>query len=405
MHKLNQPADISSHPQRGARKGAVIVMVAILLVALLGCAALAVDVGYLYVARAELQRSADAAALAGAQALGRGLESPFGEYISANDIYSQAEKYAGLNAVVGTGVEVNRNSDIKIGYLANPRDLSVPLQTVALDQCNAVQVIARRDSSNTDGEVKLFFAPIWGINSSEVSASAIAVLDDRFYAYRGGNAIPFTLHVDTWDDEIIQGNGADGYGYDKYTGDVTSSPDGVPEVKLFPNKEGSGCCCKRRGKGCGNSNNGAGNFGILHIGSGSLGVPTLRDQIRNGISQDDFTDLTGEPMVKFYDYDSGNAVSYGINGNPGIKAGIESAIQEKVGQVVGFFLHDSVSGTGSNATFNVIAMRFGRVMAVNLNGKNKAIIIQPVPYYSSGVLTSPNAPSTDRLIGTLELVR
>ena len=43
-------------------------MVAVLLVLLLGCVALAVDIGYLYVVRTELQRTADAAAMAGAPA-------------------------------------------------------------------------------------------------------------------------------------------------------------------------------------------------------------------------------------------------------------------------------------------------------------------------------------------------
>ena len=125
--------DTSSHQP----KGAVIVMVAVLLVVILGCAALAVDIGYLYVARAELQRTADAAAMAGAQALGRASDSPFGEYLSAENIYSQAELYAQSNEVVRQGVVLNRNTDITIGYLANPRDRSAALQIVSLDQANA----------------------------------------------------------------------------------------------------------------------------------------------------------------------------------------------------------------------------------------------------------------------------
>ncbi|KKL08384.1 hypothetical protein LCGC14_2576400, partial [marine sediment metagenome] len=56
--------------------GAIIVMVAVMLVVLLGCVALAVDIGYLYVARAELQRTADAAALAGVSELPESPESP-----------------------------------------------------------------------------------------------------------------------------------------------------------------------------------------------------------------------------------------------------------------------------------------------------------------------------------------
>ena len=391
MQDFDQTRNLSTHPQLAARKGTVIVMTAVMLVVLLGCVALAVDIGHLYVARAELQRAADASALAGAQAMGRDLEHPFGEYIFANDLYSQAESYAQSNDCADQGVILDRNADIKVGYLTNPRDLNATLQTLPLDQCNAIQVIAHRSASRPTGEVPLFFARLWGMNSSAVSASAIAALDDRFYAYRGSKGIPFTLHVENWYDDIIQSNGADNYGYDKYTGDVTTSPDGVPEVKLFPDKGQA-----------------PGNFGILHIGSGSLGVPTIREQIRNGISQDDFVDLTGEPKVKFYGYDSGSPVSYQISGDPGIKAGLKDAIEEKIGHEVGFFLHSSVVKSGSNAVYTVVAMRFGRVMNADLSGSvrsGKAIIIQPVPHYGRGVLTSPNAPSTDKLIGCLELVR
>lgn len=391
MRKYNTTSEVFF---AGQRKGAVIVMVAVLLMVLLGCAALAVDIGYLYVARAELQRTADAAAMAGAQAMGRDSSTPFGEYLYPEDIYSQAESYALFNQAAQQDVVLDRNADIIIGFLANPQDRSAAIQIVSLDQANAVQVIARR-SANTGGEIPLFFAPLWGINSSSVSASAIAVLDDRFYAYRGDNGMPFTLDENTWNDQIVQGNGPDTYGYDTQTQSISNSPDGVPEVKLFPEKT--------KGKGGGNA--GAGNFGLLHIGSGSNGVPNLRDQITNGISQDDFVEMTGEPMVKFYNYESGTAVTYSINGDPGIKAGIEDAIQGKVGQVVGIFINNGVSGTGANTSYNVISIRFVRVMNVNLNGNDKAIMIQPVSYYGQGVLTSPNVPSTDKLIGNLELVR
>jgi hypothetical protein len=53
---------------RRAQRGQTILLVAVSLVAILGMAALAIDVVTLYVARREAQRAADAAALAGAQA-------------------------------------------------------------------------------------------------------------------------------------------------------------------------------------------------------------------------------------------------------------------------------------------------------------------------------------------------
>ncbi len=401
------------------RKGAVIVMVAVLLVVLLGCVALAVDIGYLYVARTELQRTADAAAMAGALALGRSSsDGASGDYHqSSEEVYSEAEKYASLNAAVAQGVVLNRNSDITIGYLQFPHNLNAALQIVPLDQANAVQVIARR-SSNTGGEIPLFFAPLWGIDSSAVSASAIAVLDDRFYAYAprtwgGTPVIPFAVDEDVWNDQIVNRHGPDEYSYDSDSESVLPFPDDNPEIRLFPEQLGP----SPHGGQPDDEGAGAGNFGLLHIGSsqGALGTSTIVRQIADGISADDLTDMTGEPMIRFYEQVSGtpvtyNAVCYDVLGDPGIRAGVEDAMMDKIGEVVGFFLYRSVTEQGSNAVFDIAGMRFGRVMQVELSGSvgrttMKAIIIQPVCYYGPDILTSPYVPSTDREIGRLELVR
>lgn len=55
-------------PRRSGQRGQTIILVAVSLVSLLAMAALAIDVVTLYVARSEMQRAADAAALAGAKA-------------------------------------------------------------------------------------------------------------------------------------------------------------------------------------------------------------------------------------------------------------------------------------------------------------------------------------------------
>ncbi|UNY41880.1 hypothetical protein CPT_Momento_050 [Burkholderia phage Momento] len=72
----SQSVDLSCSPRqsmyaRGSKsrrnqRGAVAITVALLMSILLGFAALAIDVGYLFVVRNELQNAADAAALAGA---------------------------------------------------------------------------------------------------------------------------------------------------------------------------------------------------------------------------------------------------------------------------------------------------------------------------------------------------
>src|SRR5277367_6963974 len=56
-------------PMRRGERGQTLILVAVSLIALMGMAALAVDLVTLYAARSEVQRAADAAALAGAKAL------------------------------------------------------------------------------------------------------------------------------------------------------------------------------------------------------------------------------------------------------------------------------------------------------------------------------------------------
>ncbi len=395
---------VSINPHQ--RKGAVVVLVAVLLVVMLGCVALTVDIGHLYVARTELQRTADAAAMAGVQALARGSQNPFGTYSpSSQTIYDQVQLYANLNTVLAQGVAINPESDVAIGYIATPRDLTDTMQTVPLESCNAVRVIARRDADHAGGKIKLLFGPLFGIHSSAVGASATAVLDDRFVAYApktvgGVPAIPIAINAEFWDDQVVLGNGPDDYSYNSSSDSIETAPDNLSEIQLFPTRLGP----------TSEEEAGAGNFTLLHIGSGSLGTSELANQIENGVSPEDFVDLTGEPMIEFYSENSEGpvtyeAVSYDVLGDPGLKAGLKASLQEKVGQVVGFFIYDNVTNDGSNSVFRISGMRFGRVMEVDLTGSDKILVVQPVPYYGPDIVTSPDAPSTDRLIGSLQLVR
>ena len=66
----------SHRAARERQRGAVAVMTALCLTALVGITALAVDLGRAWVVRNELQNAADAAALAGAGSLGPNYKSP-----------------------------------------------------------------------------------------------------------------------------------------------------------------------------------------------------------------------------------------------------------------------------------------------------------------------------------------
>jgi hypothetical protein len=195
-------------------------------------------------------------------------------------------------------------------------------------------------------------------------------------------------------------SGSDSYGWEPVDGEVTTGGDDIPEVKLYPDKQKS---TGKKGSGDEESD-GGGNFGTLNIGVGNQGNPYLRGQIENGVTSEDLENEIGTSEVTFYD-DDGDAKVYFITGNPGISAGIESSIESRVGDVVGFFLHSDVEKDGSNATYTIVAIRFGRLMDVQLSGKDKYLYVQPVLFAGPEVLTDEDAPNTGLRASRMYLAR
>jgi len=56
-------------PRHGGRRGAIVLLTAVLLIVIMAVLALSIDTGYMYTMQTELDRSVDAAALAGAASL------------------------------------------------------------------------------------------------------------------------------------------------------------------------------------------------------------------------------------------------------------------------------------------------------------------------------------------------
>lgn len=129
----------------GNERGGILVLTAVMLSALLGMAAFGVDVAMLYSARAEAQRAADAAALAGASA--------FVDVSSASQVQvaqQRAISYAAENRIRGVPIV--------------PAEVTV---TVLPEQVR-VRVVVNRP------QVSTFFAQVLGIRFVRVTASATA---------------------------------------------------------------------------------------------------------------------------------------------------------------------------------------------------------------------------------------
>jgi len=159
-------------------RGAVAVMVAIMMTVLLAMAAAALDIGHALVARNELQNSADAGALAGARALGILYEgmtpAAMGTYqLSGGDaatIRTAVQTTAVLNAAAGVNVTVNAG-DVQIGLWNSATRTMTP----TVNQPRSVRVITRRDGT-ANGPISTFLAGVVGMTSVNVSAVATAEL-------------------------------------------------------------------------------------------------------------------------------------------------------------------------------------------------------------------------------------
>jgi Flp pilus assembly protein TadG len=167
------------------RRGATIVLVAFAMVVLIGFAALAIDLGYLYVVKNELQNAADSGALAGAQVL----------YINNGTAVNP-----GANAVAQTLVNANYSEQsaasvksIERGHWSfatktfTPNEttlLPVSLWNVTAQQLdadvnfiNAVRVITTRKIDAATGKPEEpFFAKIFGIPGPVIEAAAVAYI-------------------------------------------------------------------------------------------------------------------------------------------------------------------------------------------------------------------------------------
>lgn len=146
------------------QKGAIAVIIAIVASLLIGFTAIAVDVGYLYEVRRQLQSAADAAALAGAQELIKDG--------SETDILNVAESYAKQNDFpkdLGTGEELQM--------------FRTPPQT---------EIGADYVKVTVTKTVNLFFARIFGISNSDVDAQAKAQV---VYLTGGDKIVPWGVTV------------------------------------------------------------------------------------------------------------------------------------------------------------------------------------------------------------------
>ncbi len=148
-----------------ARRGAVIVLVAILMMVLLVISAFAINVCYMSLCQTELRIACDAAARAGARELARN-----GDDGSASNA---AVAIAAANRVAGSPVALSPG-DIEFGRSARSSATDRFDYQPGVTPLNAVRVNARRTSDSPSGSVSLYLGGLLGTTSFEPQAWSTA---------------------------------------------------------------------------------------------------------------------------------------------------------------------------------------------------------------------------------------
>ena len=175
----SRPSKAIPLPRR--QRGAMSVAILFSLLAACAVAAFSIDLGQIFLAQYELQNAADAAALAGADAL-LGVNSGPNWSLAQ----SKAASAVGLNS--SNGVQLS-SATVQTGYwnvTGTPASLQATTITPGTYDEPAVQVTISRAAGLNGGTVSFFFAPLFGVKSGAVSATAVAVASAPGYIGAGG---------------------------------------------------------------------------------------------------------------------------------------------------------------------------------------------------------------------------
>jgi Flp pilus assembly protein TadG len=370
------------------RRGNILALAAFMMIVLIAFVALAVDIGYLYTVRNELQRTADAAAIAAAWELAdtEGNATNSNATNLTTSARSYAVQYAAFNKV-GSEAPLLATDDVNVGYMANPSDPADSLVATPSGLLpNAVSVRVQRTSVQ-NGQIPLFFARILGFESATASAEATAALLTGFSGFRtpadGSNIgiLPYALDIETWNALTVCG--ADNYCFNADTGAVTAGCDGIKECNLFP--QGTGASANR---------------GTIDIGSANNSTADLRRQILDGMTPADLAYHGGELT-----FDANGEIV--LNGDTGISAGVKDEMVSIIGESRIIPIFSEVIGPGNNAQYTIVKWVGVRVMGVKLTGSmaSKHLTVQPCNVVTKGAIWEPGATGTQYVYSPVWLVR
>jgi hypothetical protein len=321
--------------------------------------AFVLDLGHVSIARNELQRSADAAALAACWQLFDDKVSQRSLSETTHNTHQASSDLAASNRIANQAPLLSSAlADLQLGtYSFSTGKLSA---ASSIADVNAVRVSVRRQQG-VNGEVPLFFAKVLGKERQAMQATAVAAMSSRIGGFRVPDSgheclaiLPFALDIETWREVVAKRTG------DVFTSvgnGVLSGSDGYHECNLFPQGTGS-----------------PGNRGTVDIGSSNNSTADLRRQILHGISRQDLLDFD-RPLR----FDHKGVLL--LNGDTGISAATKAELTEIIGQKRIIPIFESVEKPGNTAWYKIVRFEGVRILEVKLTGamNQKRLIIQPAP--------------------------
>jgi hypothetical protein len=360
------------------RRAAVVPLAALLMTVLIGMLAFSIDIGYICAVEAELQAAADSAALAGAQQM----QNAFVSYYSPGQtqqflIYTQlttdtanpaspiptAQQFAAANRAGGVYIQVP-TSDITFSYYDGTNPF-VPASYPTYFP-NTITVTTRRDST-ANGPLGLFFARIFGITTTDLTATASATIYagdvSSLQVIPGVNAhiLPVALDANVWSN-FANGN----LSSDWLTGSITVGSNGNPQLQVYIN-----------------GTNTPGSFGLLDVGVPSNNTPAFRNWIDSGSTPNDISYLLSNNLLPV----SPIAPQQWKCG-PGLKSTLLSNFQDQLGvpNLIPLFVaansvpgpnYVAETGTGQNATYAIVGFVGVMITQADGSGGGLTVSIQP----------------------------
>ncbi len=337
------------------RDGSVAVMLAILILPLLALTALAVDYGFLLYVKTDLQRSADQAAIAGVRDL---VPDAFGNQ-DLVAVKASIRDYLEKNM----GGFVIDDDDIEIGRY-NPESIYSSLELLNDGVLDTVRITLRRDDL-TNSSVSLYFARIFDKDTSDVMVTSCAVLQRARFLEPGTSVLPITIDVTAWS-QLQFGDIASVYG------------DGRLEDP--------------------NGNSIPGNWGTVDIGARSNSTQGLREQIENGLTQDDLNSLHSQGAIPDPSHIDSQQESLILNGDTGFSSGMRHAITPAHGTRKLMPIYSQTEGQGGNLTFEIVGWGVVEIVDSGWNGNTNSYVEVRKSYTYEGDMTPANDLSDESVM-------